>query len=171
MDLALLVLRVVIGLLFAGHGAQKLFGVLGGGGLDETAGMFDRIGLRPSAVHARIAGTTEFMGGLLIAIGFLTPFAAAALIAVMAAAVATVHFQNGIWNTNRGYEYNLVLVAALFALCGVGAGSWSLDHALAMHLSGTVWALGALVVGLVGGGGAVIGGRTAAGHEPHPSGA
>jgi putative oxidoreductase len=168
MDLALLALRVVVGLLFAGHGAQKLFGVLDGGGLEGTEQMFDKIGLRPSALHARIAGTAEFTGGVLIAIGLLTPFAAAALIAVMTAAVATVHFQNGIWNTNRGYEYNLVLAAALFALSGVGAGAWSLDNVLSLHLSGTVWALAALGAGLIGGGGAVIGGRSAAGHEPHP---
>src|SRR5436190_22534731 len=116
MDLALLVLRVVVGFLFAGHGAQKLFGVFGGGGLDGTAQMFEKLGLRPSGLHARIAGTTEFMGGLLIVLGLLTPFAAAGLIAVMTAAVVTVHGPNGLWSSNRGYEYNLVLAATLFAL-------------------------------------------------------
>src|SRR3954469_22112274 len=97
MDLGLLVLRVVIGLLFAGHGAQKLFGAFGGGGLEGTAEMFDNIGLRPGALHARAAGTFEFMGGLLLALGLFTPFAAAALIAVMTAAVVTVHAPNGVW--------------------------------------------------------------------------
>jgi putative oxidoreductase len=162
MDLALLVLRLVVGLLFAAHGAQKLFGMFGGGGLEGTAGMFDNIGLRPGAVHARAAGTAEFAGGMLIALGLLTPFAAAALIAVMTAAVITVHAANGIWNTNRGYEYNLVLVA------GIGSGTWSLDHALGLNLHGAGWALAALVGGLIGGGGAVIGGRTSTGREPHP---
>jgi putative oxidoreductase len=118
MELGLLILRVAVGLLFAGHGAQKLFGMFGGGGLERTAGMFDNIGLRPGSLHARAAGTAEFMGGLLIAVGLFTPFAAAALIAVMTAAVITVHAPNGIWNTNKGYEYNLVLAATLFAANG-----------------------------------------------------
>ncbi len=169
MDLALLVLRVVVGALFAGHGAQKLFGVFGGGGLEGTAGMFDQIGLRPGWLHARAAGTAELLGGLLIALGLFTPFAAAALIGVMTAAVLTVHLPNGIWNTSKGYEYNLVLAAVVFALSGVGAGAWSLDNAFGFDLHGTGWALAALVVGLVGGGGAVISGRSIARHEPHPA--
>jgi putative oxidoreductase len=168
MDLALLALRVVVGLLFAGHGAQKLFGYFGGGGLEGTAGMFDQIGLRPGWLHARAAGTGEFLGGLLIALGLFTPFAAAVLIGVMTAAVFTVHRPNGIWNTNKGYEYNLVLATVVFALSGVGAGAWSLDNAFGFSLHGTGWALGALVVGLLGGAGAVISGRTVARHEPHP---
>jgi putative oxidoreductase len=168
MDLALLVLRLVVGLLFAGHGAQKLFGAFGGGGLDGTAGMFDSIGLRPGWVHARAAGTAEFAGGLLIALGLFTPFAAAALIAVMTAAVITVHAPNGIWNTNQGYEFNLVMAAVVFALAGIGAGSWSLDNAFGFDLHGVSWAIGALVVGLIGGIGAVLSGRTNAGRDPHP---
>jgi putative oxidoreductase len=169
MDLALLVLRVLVGVLFVGHGAQKLFGVFGGGGLEETSTMFDQIGLRPGWLHARAAGTGEFLGGLLIALGLFTPFAAAALIGVMTAAVITVHFPNGIWNTNRGYEFNLVMAAVVFALSGVGAGSWSLDNAFGFGLHGTGWALAALVAGLLGGGGAVISGRAIARREPHPA--
>jgi putative oxidoreductase len=168
MDLALLVLRVVVGLLFAGHGAQKLFGMFEGGGLEGTAEMFDNIGLRPGTLQARAAGTAELMGGLLIALGLFTPFAAAALIAVMTAAALSVHAPNGIWNTNKGYEYNLVLVAALFALSGIGAGRWSLDNAFGFDLSSTGWALAALAVGVLAGGGAVLSGRTTAGREPHP---
>jgi putative oxidoreductase len=169
MDLALLVLRLVVGLLFVGHGAQKLFGAFGGGGLDGTAGMFDNIGLRPGWLHARFAGAAEFGGGALIALGLFTPFAAAILIAVMAAAVLTVHASNGIWNTNQGYEFNLVLVAVMFALSGVGAGSWSLDDAFGFDLHGAGWAIGALAVGLIGGVGAVLSGRYEASREPHPA--
>jgi putative oxidoreductase len=168
MDLALLVLRLVVGLLFVGHGAQKLFGVFGGGGLNGTAGMFDNIGLQPGWLHARAAGTAEFLGGALIALGLFTPFAAAALIGVMVAAIGTVHAKNGIWNTNQGYEFNLVLIAAVFALAGIGAGAWSLDNAFGFDLHGTVWAIAALAAGLIGGIGTVISGRTAAGHQPHP---
>jgi putative oxidoreductase len=169
MDLALLVLRLVVGLLFVGHGAQKLFGVLGGGGLEGTAGMFDNIGLRPGWLHARAAGTAEFLGGALLALGLFTPFAAAVLIAVMTTAVITVHAPNGIWNTNQGYEFNLVLVAAVFTLAGVGAGNWSLDSAFGFDLHSTVWAVGALVVGVLGGIGTFLFGRIAARHEPHPA--
>ena len=167
MDLAVLVLRLVVGLLFAAHGAQKLFGVLGGGGLEGTAGMFDNIGLRPGWLQARAAGTAELVGGLLIALGLFTPFAAAALIAVMVAAIVTVHAPNGIWNTNQGYEFNLVLIAAVFALAGIGAGAWSLDNALGFDLHGTIWAIAALAAGIIGGIGTVIAGRISAGHEPH----
>lgn len=169
MDLALLVLRLVVGLLFVGHGAQKLFGVLGGGGLEGTAGMFDNIGLQPGWLHARAAGTAEFLGGALIAFGLFTPFAAAALIGVMTTAVITVHARNGIWNTNQGYEFNVVLSAAVFALAGVGAGAWSLDNAFGFDLHGAIWAVAALAVGIIGGVGSVILGRISARHEPHPA--
>ena len=169
MDLGLLILRVVVGALFAAHGAQKLFGYFGGGGLEGTAGMFDKLGLRPSWLHARAAGTAEFMGGLLLALGLFTPFAAAALIAVMTTAVITVHAPNGVWNTNKGYEYNLVLAAVAFALAAVGAGAWSLDNAFGFDVNGVGWAIGALVVGIAGGIGTVLTGRAAGGREPHPA--
>jgi putative oxidoreductase len=169
MDLALLALRLVVGLLFVGHGAQKLFGVFGGGGVEATSGMFDSIGLRPGWLHARAAGTAEFLGGALIALGLFTPFAAAALVGVMTAAVLTVHAPNGIWNTNQGYEFNLVMSAAVFALAGVGAGAWSLDNAFGFDLHGTIWAIAAVAAGVVGGLGAVLSGRISAGRQPHPA--
>lgn len=169
MDLALLVLRLVVGLLFVGHGTQKLFGAFGGGGLESTAGMFDSIGLRPGWLHARAAGTAEFLGGALLALGLFTPFAAAALVGVMVAAIITVHAPNGIWNTNQGYEFNLVLIAAVFALAGIGEGSWSLDNAFGFDLHGTLWAIAALAAGIIGGIGIVISGRILAGREPHPA--
>src|SRR5438270_6425515 len=149
MNLGLLVLRLVVGLLFAGHGAQKLFGIFGGYGLRGTASFFEGIGLKPGHIHAGAAGLMEFGGGILIALGLVTPFAAAALIAVMTAAVVTVHVANGVWNTNGGYEYNLVLAVIAFALAAIGAGAWSLDHALGLSIHGVLWGVGALVVGVV----------------------
>lgn len=174
MDLALLVMRLVIGLLFVAHGSQKLFGVFGGGGLKGTADMFDAISLRPGRLHAPAAGTAEFVGGALLALGLVTPVGAALVIAVMVAAVATVHLPKGIWNSNGGYEYNAVMVAVAFALAGVGPGQWSLDNALGIDWSSTGWALAALGVGLIGGLGTVISGRMAAAREdrgahPHPA--
>ncbi|TMK71196.1 MAG: DoxX family protein [Actinobacteria bacterium] len=172
MDLALLVLRLVVGLTFAAHGAQKLFGAFGGPGIAGTAGFFEQIGLRPGKLHAWAAGIAEFFGGLAIALGIVTPVPAAALIAVMTAAVITVHLKNGFFVTNQGYEFNLALAAALFALAGIGAGGWSLDNALGIDMTGTGWALGALGVGLIGGIVAVMSGRIASRHpreHGHPS--
>lgn len=159
MDLALLVLRVVIGLLFVGHGTQKLFGVFGGLGLKATADMFDAISLRPGHLHARAAGMAEAVGGALLALGLLTPVAAALVIAVMVAAIMTVHLRKGIWISDGGYEYNLVLIAAAFALAGAGPGRWSLDNAFGIGWSSTGWALVALAAGVIGGIGTVIVGR------------
>jgi putative oxidoreductase len=172
MDIALLVLRIVVGLGFAAHGAQKLFGWFGGHGIDGTAGFFDQIGLRPARAHAYAAGVTEFAGGLLIAVGLGVPFAAAALIAVMTAAILTVHLSNGFFAADNGYEYNLELAAAVFALAGVGAGEWALDAAFGLDLAGTAWALGALAAGILGGVAAVLSGRmlaTPGSDQPSPA--
>jgi putative oxidoreductase len=151
MSLGLLVLRVVVGLLFFGHGAQKLFGWFGGHGLSGTGQFFETMGFPQGKRQAFLAGFFEAAGGVLIALGLVTPFAAAALIAVMTVAIIKVHAAKGVWVTNGGFEYNAVLVAIVFALAGVGAGNWSLDHALSLNVHGTGWALGALVVGFLGG--------------------
>ncbi len=174
MEIALLGLRLIVGLSFAAHGAQKLFGAFGGEGIDGTARSFERIGLRPAKLQARAAGTTEFLGGFLIALGLVTPLAATALIAVMVAATLTVTVHNGFFVDKNGYEYNLVLAATLFALAGIGAGDWSLDSAVGIDLTGTLPAVGALGAGILGGLGAVLGGRlassTASGPEqPRPA--
>ena len=159
MNLALLVLHVVVGVLFFAHGAQKLFGWFGGYGIGGTAGFFDQIGLQPGRLHAWAAALAETVGGILLALGLFTPIGAALVIAVMTAAVITVHWQKGPFNTEGGYEYNLTLVAAVFALSGVGPGEWSLDNAFGIDWTGTEWALSALGAGILGGIGAVIQGR------------
>jgi putative oxidoreductase len=149
-NLGLLVLRLVIGLLFVGHGAQKLWGSFGGHGLAGTGGFFEGLGLRPGRLHAMLAGISELMGGVLMALGLLTPLAAAVLTAVMLTAILTVHASKGVWATEGGYEYNLVLLAAVFALSAVGAGAWSLDHVLGLSVSGAGWALAELAAGTIG---------------------
>ena len=152
MELGLLVLRIVVGLLFMGHGAQKLFGMFGGHGLAGTAGFFEQgLGLRPGKVHAAGAGAAEFFGGLLLVLGLFTPFAAAALIGTMAVAIITVHWAKGVWSTEGGYEYNAVLIAIAFMLAAVGPGNWALDHELGFDIQGAGWGIGALLVGVVGG--------------------
>jgi putative oxidoreductase len=159
MNLGLFVLRLVVGLLFVGHGAQKLFGAFGGGGIEGTAASFEQGGLRPGRLHAWAAGLAEAGGGALLVLGLLTPFAAAALIGVMTAAIATVHAPRGVWVGNGGYEYNLVLVAAAVALAGAGPGAWAIDHAFGWDLAGTGWAIVVFFGGVLGGGLAVLGGR------------
>ena len=162
MNLGLLVIRLVVGLLFVGHGTQKLFGWFGGHGREGTGQFFDALGLRPGRHHALAAGVAEAGGGLLLALGLVTPLAAAAITAVMTTAILTVHGAKGIWNSNGGFEFNLVLLAAAFAITGVGAGAWSLDHALSLDVAGTGWALAELGAGLLGAAGAVVTGRLVA---------
>lgn len=162
MDIALLALRVVAGLLFAGHGAQKLFGWFGGNGLEGTAGFFENIGLRPGRFHATAAGFNEFAGGILLALGLFTPLAAVLIIATMTAAVITVHAKNGPWVTDQGWELNALYGLIAFAVAGIGAGQVSLDNALGLDIAGAGWAIGALVAGVAGGAAAVIAGR----HQP-----
>jgi putative oxidoreductase len=94
------------------------------------------------------ADAAETGGGALIALGFLTPLGAAALIGTMATAIRTVHFKNGPWVTNGGYEYNLALMTAMVALADVGPGDLSVDHALGIEVSGPLVALLALVGGI-----------------------
>src|SRR5690242_17939527 len=96
MKLGRLILRVVIGGLFVGHGTQKLFGWFGGAGIEETAGFFESVGLRPGERHARAAGATEATAGALLAVGLATPLAAAGLAGVMLTAIAKVHARNGL---------------------------------------------------------------------------
>jgi putative oxidoreductase len=150
MNIGLLVVRIIVGLYFVGHGAQKLFGVAGGYGLNGTGQFFETMGLRPGKLNAFAAGAAELTAGVLLALGLLTPLAAALVVGVMIVAIATVHLSKGPWTADGGYELNLVYIAIAFALAGVGAGDWSLDNALSLDIAGTDWAIGALGVGILG---------------------
>lgn len=134
LDIALLILRVVVGALFMGHGAQKLFGFFGGPGLKMTAEWMQGLGLRPARLWAIVDGAFEFAGGLLLALGLITPIAALALIAVMLTAIVSVHWTKGLWAANGGYEYNLVLGAVAAALALGGPGTYSLDKVWSIAL-------------------------------------
>jgi putative oxidoreductase len=151
MTIGLLILRLVVGLTMAAHGAQKLFGWFGGYGLQGTAGFLEKLGFIPGRRSALLAGLAEFGGGLLFALGLLTPLAATLIISVMFVAVATVHVKNGYFNSSQGFEYNLVLAAVALSVAIIGAGPVSLDAVLNIQDAGPVWGLIALIAGVAGG--------------------
>lgn len=129
-------LRLLVGGLFAGHGAQKLFGAFGGHGIDGTGQFFDSLGIKPGREAAIAAGAAELGGGALLALGIANPVAGAALTGTMVQAIRSVHAPKGPWVTDGGWEYNAVLIAAVAAILEEG--------------SGPLWTLGALAAGAVG---------------------
>ncbi|WP_205543968.1 DoxX family protein [Rubrobacter indicoceani] len=128
----LLVLRVFLGGILIPHGAQKLFGLFGGGGVKGTGAFFEQIGLKPGVALALAAGLAEFVGGILVILGFLTPLAALAIIGTMVVAALVAHVKNGFFATAGGYEYNLALAGMALVLVIAGAGAVSLDAALGL---------------------------------------
>lgn len=149
MSVGILILRLALGLLIAAHGTQKLFGWFGGHGLRGTAKFFETSGFRPGLANAVLAGGSETVGGLLIAAGLLTPLGVAAVVGVMAAAVAFVHWKSGLFAQNGGFEYPLMLAVAAAGIGFAGPGSYSLDAALGWSLHSTAWALAAIAVGVL----------------------
>ena len=143
-------LRVVVGGLFVGHGTQKLFGWFDGSGLKSTAEGFEQIGLRPGLPNAIAAGVAEAGGGALLATGFLTPLATASIVGSMLTAIRRVHLKNGPWVSKGGYEYNLVVILALLTLAEIGPGPVSLDAVKGQERKGAFWALASLAAGGLG---------------------
>ena len=127
-------LRVGAGIIFAAHGAQKLFGWYGGYGLKGTAGWMSSIGLEPGMLMAAVAGGAEFFGGLLLIAGLFVRPAAFMLAITMVVAIAMVHLQNGLFMTNNGYEFGLALLVISLGLIFRGAGSLSFDRLLEVRL-------------------------------------
>jgi putative oxidoreductase len=160
MKFGLSLLRLIVGGLFFGHGMQKLTGAFGGGGLEKTGQAFESLGLRPGKTHALAAGVAEAGGGALIAAGAATPLGATVLSATMATAIRTVHGPKGPWASDGGYEYNLVLMAIVFALTDVGPGNWSVDAARGRTRWGVPWAIAQLGAGLIGSAAAVAYGKS-----------
>ena len=154
-SLGLLILRVVVGLTLAGHGAQKLFGWWGGPGLTGWVTIVTRLRIRPAAPWAWVAALSELGGGILVALGLVSPVGSLAIAGTMLVAIATVHWANGFWNTQRGYEFNLTILAAVTAVAVAGPGSYSLDEALGIHLPEPV-ALAAGTIALIVGVGTTL---------------
>src|SRR3970282_1332082 len=145
MDSALLILRVVGGLLVAGPGAQKLFGWFGGGGTQGAAGGAAARGFRPPQVGATTAGLVEFGGGLLLALGLFNPLGTIAIAASMTMAIVKVHWPK-IWVSEGGMELPVVYLSVALAVVITGPGAFSLDQALGTGLSPTLSIIAALVI-------------------------
>ena len=128
--LGLLIIRLVVGLSFMAHGAQKLFGWFGGYGPKGTGGWMESMGMKPGVLMAVMAGLMELIGGVLFASGLFTVIGAVFIVATMLGAIVKVHGPNGYWATANGYEYNLLLIAVAVGLALIGAGDYSLDAIL-----------------------------------------
>ena len=150
MKLGAPLMRTLVGGLFVGHGTQKLFGWFEGPGLGGTTGMMEKLELRPARRHALLAGAAEAGGGLLLALGALTPLATMMLTSTMTTAIRKVHAANGPWVTKGGWEYNAVLIAALTALADHGPGAPSVDSLRFPRAHGPAWALASLAGGVAG---------------------
>ena len=127
-SLSQLPLRLIAGLIFSAHGAQKLFSWFGGYGLDGTGQWMESIGLTPGFLMALLAGSAEFFGGLLLIVGFLTRPTSFVLAVTMIVAIFSVHITSGLFISNNGYEFALSLLAITLALFIQGGGKYSIDN-------------------------------------------
>ncbi|WP_184760098.1 DoxX family protein [Streptosporangium album] len=152
--LGTLLVRVIAGLTLAAHGYYKFFR---GGRIAGTARWFEGLGMRPGRLHAVSAAGAEIGAGLLLAVGLLTPLAAAGFVGLMLVAAWTVHRANGFFSANNGWEYNLILAATAVGIATIGPGQWSLDHAIGLRLGGG-WGLLISVAGGLAGGSAMLAG-------------
>ncbi|MDH3680516.1 MAG: DoxX family protein [Acidimicrobiia bacterium] len=143
----MLIFRVLFGLTFAAHGYAKMFR---GGRIEGTAGWFDSMGMKPGRVHALLASLTEMGSGVLLALGFLTPLAAAGIIGVMVVAGWTVHRSSGFFIVSNGWEYTFIVGLTAFVIAGLGPGDWSIDEQLgiAADLNGFVGMAIAAILGI-----------------------
>jgi putative oxidoreductase len=126
LNTGILIIRLVFGLTFAAHGAQKLFGWFGGPGLTGFAGWLESMGLKPAKFQALLGGVGEIVGGLLLAFGLWTPVAAILIVVTMLVAIAKVHGPKGYWATGGGFEYNLAIIAVAVGLAFTGPGDYTL---------------------------------------------
>jgi putative oxidoreductase len=147
----LLILRATLGVVMVAHGWNHIFG---GGRIPGTARWFEGLGMRPGRLHAWLASLTELGAGAMLLAGLLTPLAAAGVVGVMLVAWITNHLRNGffIFRPGEGYEYVMTLCLAALAVGALGAGEWSLDHALGIDWTG--WTGLAIAAGAGGGGAA-----------------
>ena len=170
MDTGILIIRALFGLAIAGHGAQKLFGWFGGYGIKGTGGFFESLGFRPGAVFATAAGLSEMGGGLLITVGLLTPFGAAAVLSAMLVAMISVHLKNGFFAAGNGIEMPFLYATAAFGIALTGGGAISLDGLLGLNFLAEPYVVTALLVLAVGGAAATLSMRHGSASIPSKSG-
>jgi putative oxidoreductase len=170
LDFGLLLIRIAVGVVIAAHGAQKLFGWFGGSGIGGTEKMMNRLHLQPTRFWAYASALNEFLGGVLTALGLLMPVGPLMILANMLVAVVFVHWQNGFWNLNKGYEYPLVIGANALGLSIAGGGVYALDAFLPFGLpepftlyAGLIVVIAGLLVTL-----ALAGRLNPSAHEPVP---
>ncbi len=133
-NIGVLIVRIVVGCLMAGHGAQKLFGWFGGHGLKGTASWMESMNMRPGKTWALMAGVSEFGGGLLTALGFLNPLGSLGTIGAMGMATAKAHWGKPIWETSGGAELPAIYAAVALGVGIAGPGDISLDKAFGIRL-------------------------------------
>ena len=150
MSIGMLIIRIVVGLLFVGHGTQKLFGWFGGHGRTGTTGFMESLGYPAPGIAAIAGGAAEAVGGTLLLLGFLTPLGSLLVIAMMVSAILSVHIDRGIWNQSGGIELPLVY-AVVAAAIAFGPGRYSLDHAIGWGWNQRVVAIAAIALGVVAG--------------------
>ncbi len=150
MDLAFLLIRLVLGLYIAAHGAQKLFGWFGGYGLAGTGGFFESLGFRPGRFFALAAGAGELAGGVLTVLGLGGALGPALIIMVMVVAALSVHAKGGFFSTNNGVELNAFYIIAALAIAFAGNGAYSIDRLLGLNVLATPGQAGlAVAAGIV----------------------
>jgi putative oxidoreductase len=154
-SIAFLILRLTVGGLIAGHGAQKLFGWFGGQGIKGTAGWMESIRLKPGTVWARLAGGSEFLGGVMTALGFLNPLGPIAAAGAMLMAWTKVHLGKPIWTTKGGAELPLTNLAALASVTLAGPGRFSLDGLFGIRIARAVAVMAMIATAI----GVYVGGR------------
>lgn len=130
MSIAIVIVRLILGLGFIAHGTQKLFGWFGGHGLPGTGGFFETLGFRPGVAFALAAGLGETVGGILTLLGLGGALGPVLIVLVMLTAIGSVHFNKGFFNTDGGWELNAADIAAALLLAFAGNGIYSLDNAL-----------------------------------------
>ena len=132
--LGLLILRIVTGVILTAHGTQKLFGWWGGPGMTGWIGAMNRMRLRPAVAWAWISALAEVLGGIGLIVGLLTPFPSLAIAGSMLTTIALVHWPRGFFVTKGGYEFNLLILAAVTAIAIAGPGAYSLDSTIGIRL-------------------------------------
>ncbi|HYM49171.1 MAG TPA: DoxX family protein [Candidatus Limnocylindrales bacterium] len=146
----LLVLRVIFGLTVAAHGAQKLFGWFGGPGIERFGGMLEQLGLVPASKWSWVAALAEFGGGLLVALGLLSPIGNFLVIGGMLTAILLVHLRKGFFNAKGGMELPFLIAAGVLGLSLTGPGAWSLDAVWRVRLPEPATWLACAVLTLLG---------------------